>query len=753
MSFTASTCLTYTGTTPLSGFMNIYSSSDFNTPLYSNVPLSAMTAPNCPYNFVVPDGTTLIRLVDPGTLCYIDMPISSNDLCATCNLGLDFLTGGTANISAGNLTGSCQSNITDYMINWFGPTSVSNIQFTSGHGTAFSSQYSAIHPFTGGTSNSPVIVPGGYYVPIITKVIVSGLTFSLTGGTNAIPANTDCLSGVRVSVIDYSCSNGNITPTSGTPYSHFISYNAAAPASGTSVSTAAIFQLSPTTNYFPWKFAGFGVYDTVKITFYGTAYSTPLILEYCSIGDDVVYPGNVLPTVMPKTIATSIYQANDYFPKVTCLTGLTRNPGDYLKVEVIPNPNPGQSTSWNFYFACLDTFNCSKCLDNYKNTPYKILRSSISASTDSCQRVSISFNLSGCTSSANTNNDFYKYFTPRYLGPGGNSDCDNTTGLINRVGGFMYNTRYQITNPGGGTYSCRGVSNATITTKKWVSGGTSPVGIIDFTFSDPVDCVAYLNSYNSIMSGTTPGIGGGIMSGTPYNSYDMNYYRRFVIAISKATGSTLCGDAAGVIGYTVHPSIIVTTGTSGSDYTMRIVMSTVVNNVTTAFTNCDINVYLIQDMVNQINNSSTGTSNNYTGTTNTGARYVSPFYYYQPLLSAYTSNLTTIIQGYYQFYNYSYNTYVYSSTTPSSILKNLSATTCTNVPDLLLNQSSPFMVANPYYYQTRLFNTGNTNDYQIWASPITNYVYSGYSTGIPKYELAYTFSSGTEQYYNPNYII
>jgi len=254
------------------------------------------------------------------------------------------------------------------------------------------------------------------------------------------------------------------------------------------------------------------------------------------------------------------------------------------------------------------------------------------------------------------------------------------------------------------------------------------------------------------MSGTASSFTGfGPMSGTPYNSNDIKYYSFFKLAVSKATGSTLCGDAAGYMDYILHPSMIVTTGTSGSNYTMRIIMSTVVN--TTSYSPCDIGNTYPQDRVNSINNASTGTSNNYTGTTTTGARYSNAFYYFAPLLSAYTSYYSTEVGAFYQFYNYSYNTYVYTSTTPSSIVSSLSATTCTNIPDLLLNQSSPYTLAYTYYYQMRLFNTGNTNDYQIWASPITNYVYSGYSAGIPKYELAYTFSSGTEQYYNPNYII
>jgi hypothetical protein len=252
------------------------------------------------------------------------------------------------------------------------------------------------------------------------------------------------------------------------------------------------------------------------------------------------------------------------------------------------------------------------------------------------------------------------------------------------------------------------------------------------------------------MSWTPTSVGGGIASGTPYNSYDMNYYRRFVLRISKATGSTLCGDAAGYIDYYLHPSMVVTTGTSGSDYTMRIVMSTIVNNINTAFTNCDINVYLIQGMVDNINGSSTATTNNFSGTSNTGARLVFPIYYYQPLTTAYTANLQTTVSGTYSIYDYSNKTYVYSSTTPSSIINSLSAKTCNGVSPNILGAIN---FASTFVYQPRMFNTGNTNDYQIWASPITNYTYSGYTTQIAQCELAYTFSAGTEQYYNPNYII
>ena len=65
MSFSASTCLTNTGTTTLSSTLTIYSNpiSPTSPGTYvTTVPTSDITGGNCPYTFVVPDGTTSVRL-------------------------------------------------------------------------------------------------------------------------------------------------------------------------------------------------------------------------------------------------------------------------------------------------------------------------------------------------------------------------------------------------------------------------------------------------------------------------------------------------------------------------------------------------------------------------------------------------------------------------------------------------------------------------------------------------------------------
>jgi hypothetical protein len=57
-----------------------------------------------------------------------------------------------------------------------------------------------------------------------------------------------------------------------------------------------------------------------------------------------------------------------------------------------------------------------------------------------------------------------------------------------------------------------------------------------------------------------------------------------------------------------------------------------------------------------------------------------------------------------------------------------------------------------YYYQTRLINPSDVNDFEIWASPITNFSYSG-APFTAQYDLAYRYSGGSVTFSNPTYII
>ena len=91
------------------------------------------------------------------------------------------------------------------------------------------------------------------------------------------------------------------------------------------------------------------------------------------------------------------------------LDGVAAVVGDYLILEVIPNQSNSQ-TNWDFYFTCLDTFDCSLCLDSYLNTPYKIKTTSIqNTAFGGCGQRNITFDLSGCSFSQIYSSDLWKY--------------------------------------------------------------------------------------------------------------------------------------------------------------------------------------------------------------------------------------------------------------------------------------------------------------------------------------------------------
>ena len=99
------------------------------------------------------------------------------------------------------------------------------------------------------------------------------------------------------------------------------------------------------------------------------------------------------------------------------------------------------------------------------------------------------------------------------------------------------------------------------------------------------------------------------------------------------------------------------------------------------------------------------------------------------------------------------NTLTFSGS--STLLPSLSGTVCSNYS----NQGYRAPIYNSFgnsnwkfYYKTVLINPSNVNDFEILASPITNFAYSGAPNSI-NYELAYRFSGGVETFSNPTYII
>lgn len=735
MSFSASTCLTNSGTVALGGTFNIYSNVDgYTTPFQTNVSYTSLFGPLCPYVMGnVPNGTTSIRIVDITTDCCATLELLSNDLCTTCELSFDsYQTNTIGLIVAGELTGSCENDITDYRIIWYGPNSSTNIAFTSGFGSTFLPR-DFTHPLTG--INSPM-QPSGVYLPVIDKVRLNGLNYSQTGGTGYIQAELECFNATTVNVQPFTCDNG----TEVGDYTHRVNFAGAA-AGTTPLTLNSTFELEPTTDYFSWKFKAEGITDSLKITFYGSAYSNPIILEYWTIGQQNI-TSNINLLTFPKSGQTS-----SYFSKVTSLTSLTRSLGDYLILEVIPNQNNPQ-TNWDFYFTCMNTFDCDLCLYDYLNTPYKIKSTSITGITGSCSSIMVQVKVSGCTESTIKNSDIYKYQVTSALGVNTTLFSDvgtnNSTGLltVNFPQLLDWNQTYcsvvyDVYNP---NPTCSPSNTNTI---KFVKENTGPSGqgVIKMEFSSLSDLIHYKSSYDLLLP----------YSGTPSNPADPNYYRFFTLYIPKnATPSTNCGDNTAILGYDIHYSSIVTTGTTGGIYTLNITMPTISNGLP-PFDPCDIDCqYFVNTYFPSfINGSSTGTLNIQNFTTNTGSKYVKPFGSSLKFVenapsvsSASTSN------GYYYLNNNLNSTMPFSgSSSPYTQIPSLSALTCNNFTSIgVSNVGYGYQKVDVYYYRVELTDPNNVKSFRILASPIVNGVASNVFSDVVA-----TVVNGSLTYANPLY--
>jgi len=747
MPFSAVTCLTYTGTTTLGGTLNLYSDVDsFNSPFQSSINLSAITGNECPYYISnVPDGTTQIRIFDIVTGCYCDIPIESNDLCVSCDLDFNVYSASTVGrIVAGDLTGLCDPSITDYRIYWYNTGDTTTPIFTSGLGTEYQ-PYSFTHPLTG---SSAIFAPAGTYIPIIDKIKLSGLTFSQTGGTGNIPAELDCFTATTVTVNYFTCDNGDGSSNDAN-YEHRVQFSGAA-AGVTPQSLFSDFLFTGTSSYFAWKFCGFAVEDRLRLTYSGSAYSEPIIIEDIVIGSNLS-TSNFNLNNLPKSADT--LSSNNYIKKVSCLTGLTRNINDTLRLEVIPN-SANTQTNWDFYFQCLDTFDQNTCI--ITNNPYKISASTINSITGSCNTNNINYYVSACTRNSD---DFSKYIVNDNDGSIMNGTNYSIFNLYNPSGirllftGNMTinspvfsNTQVKDTSP----QTCSTPNTNTIEYKKYVSGGT--IGVIDMTFNTISDLDHYYNGYLSIISGSSTLVGGcatstGAWSGTPNDPTDIRYYRYFTLGIPNNTGSTNCGDGTTTLLYNIHPSSVVTTGTSGPNYTMRLTMPTIVNSITDP---C-ITAGTVGSYVNVINLSSTGTSNNFTGTTLTGSKYTDPFYKFSIGCSGVTSVSAVTAQGFFDYPKYFNETIPYTGLTPT-IVPSLSAKTfnfdTSGFTFFNLSNNRGYYRAFSYSYLTVLNNPSDFRDFEIYANQ-----YSGGTVGSFLLIYSYTGATSASTIHDPSYFI
>ncbi len=563
-----------------------------------------------------------------------------NQICDICEIGFDFYdTNPISEISVGVVTGSCDTTITDYVIDWYGPgIGSTNVAFTSGLGSLYSGDYTYIHPLTG---TSAVPVAAGIYTPIIRIITVDGVEYT----------DANCFSSTFVDVDALTCTNGS--PTNYPQYSHKISYSATTNVIPQPVYST--FALDPTKPYFAFRVLGYSVFDTFTITFFGSDYQDPIVIENLSVGLDLTET-NFNFSLNPKT-AKPFLTPETYLSKVLTLTGFTINNGDYLEIKITPNQT-NLNTNYQFYCECLESFDCSLCYDTNNTPPFKIIQSSITQTTPTaCDRINMTFQVSSCTDS-----DFYQYMltNTRWVDTvyedlfyNENIFTLNNLSSVSQLFCSISAVQYPV--------SCKIPNTNTITYDKIVSGG---IGLINMTFSDFNDMSDYYNDWQTKYS---------LYSGSPFDCTSLGYLRYFQLQIPLAQGAENCGDNTGYQTFIIHPSSTVTSGGTGP-WTLSFTMPTIPD--CTSFSQCDFNCEnVVNNVITNINIQSTATTNNISVVSNTGSMLEQPIVLWavtQTGTSAYSAATFGTQMSIPQYIN---ETIPYSGL-PLTIIPSLSAKTC-----------------------------------------------------------------------------
>ena len=740
MSFSAATCITFNGLppSPQVGPFTIYYDSGHTEVILSNVNLSELTSPNCPYIISnIDDGTEFFYFKDQNNYCFT-ISVQDNDICSNCNLGLSKYSATTiSRLSCGFLTGSCQ-NITDYVIHWYGPNDITTLQKRTGFGSVFSGQYDISHPFLG---ISAIPLPEGVYTPIIQKVIVNGLTFSNTGGTNSILFDGNCLPTTTIQPL--TCFNRTNTGTTWpqSAYSHSITFESVSGVEPLPVTSTYV--ISSSTKFMAVAFKGYGNPDRLQIEFNGLNYSTPIGLLDVSVGS-FISANNFNPSSFPMSASTG-NGYGDFYTKIICLTGLTVSNNDSLLITVTPSTT---ITSWDLLITCLDNYNCVECGLNYQ--PYKIIGSSITGTTIPCNIIRVNYKISGCPNPYITKSlsDYHTYYLlgQQYLtfiqyysriGDEASNIFNNSTKDLYFSNVSCTQSNPQINSPN--EILCSIDSTQTIYSKTFLTDGTNR-GVFSISGS-PTVISTYYNTWmyaKTTYSGST-------------NPLDLSYYRFFGLILPNPNLGINCID--GEVGLTIYIhqfSNIITGVTSGNHY-LSITANTITNQM--SYNSCDLNcVTFVNNYVNSVNTSSTGSTLNGYGvdkTYSTGKYYTKPirFVYFLNSSSSVVTGDSGMNSSFYRTSDWISDTIPFSGGT--TLIPSLSGTVCNyGVTGTRNNSYSSF--ANTNYkcdFESRIVNPSNINDFEIWATPIVNGVL------IPPKVLAYRFSGGTATTINPTYII
>jgi hypothetical protein len=283
---------------------------------------------------------------------------------------------------------------------------------------------------------------------------------------------------------------------------------------------------------------------------------------------------------------------------------------------------------------------------------------------------------------------------------------------------------------------------------------TNSKGVFGVTGSSTVISTHY-NSWISALNFSN------LYGGNTNNNTNLAYYRYVTLYFPKPNHPLACGDQSGVSEVYIHPTSIVSTGTTSTgNYFFNITADTITKGLN--FSTCDIGcISNINSPIINVNASSTGTTvynqfNQYFSANTSFGEY--GIYYSNPFgalwwMTATTTTISAQTIGYKVETNqWTTNTYPYSGTSPS-IIPSLSGSVC-NFNNLGVKSGdyygSSYNTSILCYYTILYPNSADTRGFEIWAAPIVNY---SADTNFNNAILAYRYSGGNVTYSSSTYII
>lgn len=430
-------------------------------------------------------------------------------------------------LSAGPLLSSSGCTIGTYVIDWYLNEVIGSPSFTSGSAIGASPDVTVVQPFYSEPAQ------GGTWYPVIRFVYLDGIQY--TSDINLVDGivkyspdlnlNLTTISNT-ICVESYTCSSG----VSGNTYPVTISY-VNSTQNSTQAQRSVSWDLSPITKNFAWAFKGFNIYDTLTISYISPTNNITTQIENWKVGYDA---GTNSLTSNPKVYSYGINQnaGPNTLQLVTSLTGFTYTSGDYLLINVVPNPT-NTNTNWGFSGKCLtDTasLDCGSIFNgNFVTDGYDVSNITSTYDTPNCTLTISGLKRNSPIYTATTsNNNFFKYHGSRIESVGFQSIPDGNCDTSIRL-----------------QHSSLGISDSLCTNQ--ISGTTiNKLGsTITLTFDNITDYNVYKTQYN-LVTGSTYFLN---YVNDPSN---INYYKYFTIGVLSGT---TCGDTLGVFyDYETHVS-------------------------------------------------------------------------------------------------------------------------------------------------------------------------------------------------------